>query len=242
MHSACATIVQRICASDSNKMTLQSYYNILRKACTLFLAEGGINWPHEHFGTMQYWAYHDWDYRDGYLKFVFDPLRSTDTNVLIVNSLEPARDRGSGSLLPQGRIQARSSIETLPTEIMDQIVNCLPIGAIHSLRLASSSIVHQVPLDQRFFRDRLFRGDLLPHIWDLDQAWCFTSGQHTRGSIADASKIEHGDWRGLARFLSDIPGLLSKLPEDSGLPLGLWNRLRTWQSVVDAEKWLDKDQ
>ena len=35
MHSACAIIVQRVCVSDADKMTLQSYYNTLRKVCAL---------------------------------------------------------------------------------------------------------------------------------------------------------------------------------------------------------------
>lgn len=130
MHSACAITVQRVCASDTNNMTLQSYCNILRKICTLFLAEGGINWSYKHLGAMQYWAHDDWDYKNGYLEFVTDPLCSTDTNAFVISSLETVKALGTRVLPHKERSQTRGSIETLPKEIMDQIVNCFPMDAI----------------------------------------------------------------------------------------------------------------
>jgi hypothetical protein len=50
------------------------------------------------------------------------------------------------------------------------------------------------------------------------------------------------DWRGLAQSMADLSGLASKSPEESGLPLSLWNRWRIWRSVVDGERWLYNDQ
>lgn len=242
MHSACATIVQRVCASDNNEMTLQAYYDILRKACAMFLAEGGINWPHKHFGAMQYWAYDDWDYKDGFLKFVTDPLRSTDTKVFIMDSLETIKARKPKVPQHERRAPVRSSIETLPNEIMDQIVGCLPMDAIYSLRLASLGTAYKVPLDQRFFRERLLSGELLPYIWDLRRASCLPSQCSVDIGLEQTVKGECWDWRGLAQSLTDISGLVSTSTEESGLPRSLWNRLRIWQSVVNAEKWLHNDQ
>lgn len=242
MHSACAEIVHRACASDTNKLTLRSYYDILRKACALFFEDGGIEWPHKHFGAMQYWAYDDWDYRDGYLKFITDPMRSVDTAMFMKNSLKPTKNLESRTSPRLKRLQGRSFIETLPKEITDQIVNYLPMSAIYSLRLASVNLAYQVPLDQRLFRERLLSGALLPHMWDLDRVSCVPPQRQSENGTVQTEQDECWEWKGLARMVADVPALVSKSPEESRLPLGLWNRLRIWQSVVDAERWLCNDQ
>ncbi|KAF3040453.1 hypothetical protein E8E12_002265 [Didymella heteroderae] len=238
MHSACATIVQTVCASDTTTMSLQYYYHILRKACLRFPGEGGILWPHKHFGAMQYWAYDDWNYTYGYLKFVTDPLRSEDAENLILTSLKPAEAKTSRPRNPELEHNC-SAIGNLPKEIIDEVAAFLPIDAIFSLRLTSPTLAHQVSLDQRFFRERLLSGELLPHIWGLDWVSCQKLIPNIKKRTMDSSEDNYWDWKRVARLLADVPRLMAHSPEREEIPLGLWNRCRIWQSVVDAEKWLN---
>jgi hypothetical protein len=124
----------------------------------------------------------------------------------------------------------------LPPEVTDQIVALLPAPSAFALRLASSRLASKIPLDQRFFREQLLAGNIVPYIRDLDAQACGNVQQRTpKGKDAD----EYWDWRQLARDLSDAKGVVDRDPDDDEdpIPRGVWNRCRLWLTVLETELW-----
>ncbi|KAF2129324.1 hypothetical protein P153DRAFT_291448 [Dothidotthia symphoricarpi CBS 119687] len=114
--------------------------------------------------------------------------------------------------------------ERLPTELLDQIGKHLPPQSVIALHCTSKAFAIKAPLNNKFWRDRLIDGSLVPHIWDLD-----------------ANQLDHErqdrlwDWRSVAQLL-----VAKKFPRNEsnpllvGPPTGLWNRCRIWNIIEDA--------
>ncbi|KAF3005609.1 hypothetical protein E8E13_002294 [Curvularia kusanoi] len=89
MHGACASIVRLVCARQTT-FTLRAYYEVLRSAIPYYYDSGGIYWPHDYFGAQTYWGYDEWDYHEGFRKFVTDPLAISETTNFVLETLEAA--------------------------------------------------------------------------------------------------------------------------------------------------------
>lgn len=76
--------------------------------------------------------------------------------------MEPRWEVGKSFLVGQGRDANLVNIEI--------IVSLLPATAALSLRRCSQSLASRISLDQRFWRNALIAGDLIPWLWDLDNA------------------------------------------------------------------------
>lgn len=127
-------------------------------------------------------------------------------------------------------------LEFLPTEIIDQVVSLLPAPSAYSLRLVSSRLASKIPLNQRFFREQLIGGNIVPHVWDLDAQAC----RNMQWRTPEGEDVtEYWDWRRLAHDLSDVKGIVERDPNEDGkaIPMGFWNRCRLWLTVVETEFW-----
>jgi len=127
-------------------------------------------------------------------------------------------------------------LEALPTETLDRVVLFLSATSGFSLRLASSKLACQIPLNQRFFREQLIRDQLVPHIWDLDAQACRNI---QRCAPECENPDEYWDWRQLSRDLGNAKDILERDPDDEKDPIrrGLWNRCRLWLTVIETEVW-----
>ena len=142
------------------------------------------------------------------------------------------------------------SLESLPNEIVNQIVYFLPVTATLSVKSCSKALASKVSLDQKFWRNALITGDLVPWLWDLDVNEC-----HTK------DRSGNWDWKRLAQMLRhakifesalkqsmdgrDVDGPQRKIIENihdtdismSDAPLGLKNRCRLVRLVEDIESY-----
>ena len=142
-----------------------------------------------------------------------------------------------------------SILESLPNEIIKQIVSFLPVAATLTLRRCSKSLASKISLDQMFWRDGLIAGDLVPWLWDLD-----VKEFHAR------DRSGRWDWKQLAQTLRQAKIFESALRESAAggeasgpekmiidnvhdsdvcmkdAPLGLQNRCRLARLVKDIER------
>ena len=140
------------------------------------------------------------------------------------------------------------TLESLPNEIIRQIVSFLPVTATLTMRRCSKSLALKVSLDQTFWRNGLITGDLVPWLWDLDVNECHVKDRS--GSW---------DWKQLAQTLrqakifesalkesvagGDVDGPQRTIIENvhdtdvrmSDAPLGMRNRCRLVRLVKDIE-------
>jgi hypothetical protein len=150
---------------------------------------GNVYWPHDYYGAIEYWDWNDWEYREGCSvcvplpasssclplsqKFFFDPLHDKYLTRYALELLKSSKCCSTPTVRLHGdKKSSKFGLEALPTEILDRVVLFLPVTSAFSLRLASSKLACQIPLNQRFFRKQLVRGQLVPHIWDLDAQAC----------------------------------------------------------------------
>jgi hypothetical protein len=199
MHKACAVIIQSVYEAKRNSLiaqgslpTIRHFYDKLRKECpnARRLDEwGNVYWPHDYYGAIEYWDWNDWEYREGCSvcvplpasssclplsqKFFFDPLHDKYLTRYALELLKSSKCCSTPTVRLHGdKKSSKFGLEALPTEILDRVVLFLPVTSAFSLRLASSKLACQIPLNQRFFRKQLVRGQLVPHIWDLDAQAC----------------------------------------------------------------------
>lgn len=82
------------------------------------------------------------------------------------------------------------TLESLPNEIIKQIVSFLPVTTTLTMKYCSKCLASKVSLDQMFWRNGLIAGDLVPWLWDLDVKECHVKDRS--GSW---------DWKQLAQTL-----------------------------------------
>ena len=144
--------------------------------------------------------------------------------------------------------KSKSTLESLPNEIIQQIVSFLPIAATLSLRCCSKPLASKVPLDQAFWRDRLIAGDLVSWLWDLDANECHAkdrSGSWDWKQLAQTLRqakvfesalkesVAGGDANGPERTIIDNVHENDVRMMDA--PLGLQNRCRLARLVKEIE-------
>jgi hypothetical protein len=119
-------------------------------------------------------------------------------------------------------------IELLPTELFDAICTYLSTQSVVKLHRSSKALAMNVLLDNTFWRDRLRRGTLHPHIWDLDTKQIETLRKESNIAFSATG----WDWRTVAKLLA-----VQRFGRDSSLddmPLGFWNRCRIWTIIEEA--------
>ena len=94
------------------------------------------------------------------------------------------------------------TLESLPNEIVKQIISFLPVTATLTLRCCSKLLASKVSLDQMFWRDGLIVGDLVSWLWDLDIKEC-----HAK------DRSGNWDWKQLAQTLRKAKIFESALKE-----------------------------
>lgn len=262
MHITCAEFIQRVYKAKSDGLvahgclpTVRSFYDKLRKECLRSADEwGNVYWPHDYYGAIEHWGYNDWEYGEGCVvsrislqtpstclyssqKYLLNPLHDRSLTTFALELLKPAQNQlRLQQDLTRETASNRINLESLPTEIVDQIVSLLPAPSAYSLRLVSSRLASKIPLNQQFFRQQLLGGNIVPFIWDLDAQACRNMQRRTpEGEDAD----EYWDWRQLAHDLSDVKGIVERGPDvnDNPIPSGLWNRCRLWLTVVETDLW-----
>jgi hypothetical protein len=262
MHSACALIIQCVYEAKEGGLvprgslpTLRTYYDRLRTECKRNTDEwGNVYWPHDYYDAVEYWGYADWEYEEGcqvyntplrtssicshrFQKYLIDPLHDNSLTTFALGLLKPAAHQlQSTKSMIRATSGTRGKLESLPTEIIDQIVSSLPAPSALCARLVSSTLASKIPLNQRFFRERLIEGNLIPYIWDLDQQACRNTQRYVP---KDEDADEYWDWRQLARDLGNVKGIVERDPDDEDdlIPRGFWNRCRLWLTVIEAELW-----
>ena len=144
--------------------------------------------------------------------------------------------------------ETKSTLESLPNEIIKHIVAFLPVTATLTLRCCSKSLASKLSLDQMFWRDGLIAGDLVPWLWDLDVKECHAkdrSGNWGWKQLAQTLRqakifesalkesVASDDANGPERMIIDDVDDTDVSMKDA--PLGLQNRCRLARLVKDIE-------
>jgi hypothetical protein len=111
-----------------------------------------------------------------------------------------------------------------------------PAASAFSLRPASSRLACQIPLNHHFFREQLVRGQLVPHIWNLDAQAC----RNIQRFMPECENPdEYWDRRQLGCDLRNAEDIVERGPDDPGdtIRVGLWIRCRLWLTVIETEVW-----
>ena len=248
MHAVCANIVQEVCSRQTTYPSLRAYYEVLISAIPHYYDETGIMWPHNYFGATEYWGYSEWDYHEGFHKFVTNPLEVTKTATYILDLLHsapkprstqtetthttrPPQDLISTTAASANRL---TSFERLPSELIEQISDFVPDQTVFAMRLTSRKLAYKLPWNQRLCCKRLASGISMPHLWG---AWLNandTLKEHLKSLMTDPK--QH-NWKHLTTLLADTSKIVGGDPENSGVPLELWNRCRIWECVVDVKRY-----
>ncbi len=187
-----------------------------------------------------------------YILSLLQPSEETDRGHL-------KRSVGSGSKkhLDPASHHGKSWLESLPVELLLEIVSYLPTTAVLRLRRCSTTLLAQIAIDQRFWRDRLVFGELIGWLFDLDWNQC---------RAKDRSDSVMWDWKRLAlllgqnAFTNELMDLSEKAPSTSvdwgrflackqlavsegmeNQPLGLRNRRRIWKILEGIERISSRD-
>jgi hypothetical protein len=178
MHAVCANIVQEVCARQTTYPSLRAYYEVLISAIPHYYHETGIIWPHDYFGATEYRGYNEWDYHEGFQKFVTDPLEVTKTATYVLDVLHSAPTPRSApaettriSLSSQAPTNTRAapsnrltSFERLPSELIEEISDFVTDQTVFAMRLTSRALAYKLPWDQRLCYKRLVNGISMPHL------------------------------------------------------------------------------
>ncbi|KAF1967758.1 hypothetical protein BU23DRAFT_602658 [Bimuria novae-zelandiae CBS 107.79] len=238
MHAECAEITRLVVNAKAEGLTsggslhsLRALYDALQHRCDEYFSEFNvIEW--DYYGASQYWGYDRWEYEPGFEKYVASPLRDDGLDTFIANTLKPAAHMQCvPTSVPVN--DALSKLECLPLEIIQDIAAFLPSASVLHLRSCSRTLRERLPLNQRFFRNGLFTGDLIPHIFDLNPD-LRRMMQHRVPDGEDPN--EYWDWRAIARKLVNHKAIAISDPRDTGLPHGFWNRCRVWTLVEEAQR------
>ncbi|KAI9157901.1 hypothetical protein HJFPF1_05885 [Paramyrothecium foliicola] len=165
--------------------------------------------------------------------YAYDPLRIPNLTDTLLSNLEESL---CDSCVSKQDIFLRHGIETLPTEILDQIVAYLrPSRNFDPSRRGA--------LPQTFWKEELLLGanGLLPWLWDLDVSkirekaetpcpsgdkfewnWELLVRQLTRGVFLDRSTTQASSWMSTA-YQTNL----------RAFPPGLYNRRRIWQLLEE---------
>ena len=140
-----------------------------------------------------------------------------------------------------------STLESLPNEIIKQIVSFLPVTVTLTLRCCSKSLATKVSLDQMFWRDELIAGDLVPWLWDLDVKECHAKDRsgswdwkQLAQTLRQAKVFESALKESVAGDPTRPERIITKNVHDTDVcmrdaPLGLQNRCRLARLVKDIE-------
>lgn len=124
-----------------------------------------------------------------------------------------------------------SSLEGLPTELLEHIVMDVPVTCILALRRSNKRLYSCIPLDEVFWRRVLLSNRLFGFTWDLD------SQMSTDDDLAERNSTEalSWDWCGLAKALSGGRPLGEKGRLTLNEPEGLTRRRNIWNYIRTAE-------
>jgi hypothetical protein len=154
-----------------------------------------------------------------------------DLDLFVFNVLAALSHTDETSNNPLITTREAQGIERLPTELLDAICTYLSTQSVVKLHRSSKALVMRVPLDNTFWRDRLRRGTLHPHIWDLDTKQIETLREESNITFSATG----WDWRTAAKLLATtqfpVTGRDSRLDD---MPLGFWNRCRIWSIIEEA--------
>lgn len=243
MHGACACIVQKVCRRQTTYPSLRAYYEVIISAIPYYYDEGGVYWPHDYFGAMSYWGYDEWNYHEGFRKFVSNPLEVTKTTAYVVDILSAPIPHPATTEKPQSSQALNNAtaaiygkltlLEGLPAELLDEITSLVPNRTVFALRLTSRTLAHKLPWNERICYKRFTSGISMPHLWIAEPKIYKPFTEYLDGQITD---LQRRDWKRLTTLLADSREVVKGNPEQSGVPLGLWNRCRIWECVVSVKK------
>jgi hypothetical protein len=242
MHAVCANIVQEVCARQTTYPSLRAYYEVLISAIPHYYDETGIIWPHDYFGATEYWGYNEWDYHEGFQKFVTDPLDVTKTATYVLNVLHSAPAETAGTLLssqaPTNTTAAPSnrlnSFERLPSELIEEVSDFVPDQTVFAMRLTSQTFAYKLPWNQRLCYKRIIGGISMPHLWGIGLDTNMALKEYLK---SHSNNPEQQNWKYLTTLLADTRRIVGNEPKKSGVPLELWNRCRIWECVVDVKRY-----
>ena len=129
-----------------------------------------------------------------------------------------------------------SSLEGLPTELLEHVVMDLPVTSILALRRCSKRLYSGISLDNLFWRRVLLSNRLFGFTWDLD------SQMSTDDDLAERNSTESlkWDWRGLAIALSGDRPVGRKGSLRLNEPRGLTRRRNIWNNVKEIERTMSR--
>ena len=233
-----------------------------------------LEWEHQYYGAARFANGSSWCIEPGwevccsppyrylmshYSKFSMviqwlcaDPLSIPGLTSYVLSHLQPFISRDPCDTTKPRMVglspsQTATTLEALPTEIINDIVSFLPTIPALRLRRCSRSLYAKMCLDQKFWLDHLVSGDLVDYLWDLDME-----------EIYHKHRMGNWNWKQLAQLLFDAELIESALAksihgeldefttsfEKASLhkirfrdaPIGLQNRCRIIKIVKDIEK------
>ncbi|ORY16991.1 hypothetical protein BCR34DRAFT_75650 [Clohesyomyces aquaticus] len=171
---------------------------------------------------------------DEYEKFLWDPMHIPELAPWLENNLLSSRSRGPESTMTISASNRQlTRLESLPPELINRIIDFLHSESILALRSTSKSMALKIPLDDRFWRDHILNGKLLPHAWEVTST-AFQS--KLREAQHDGRcNSQWTDFRKLVQLAgkSNVVASFRDLREPE-IPLGYWNRCRIWKIIEDS--------
>lgn len=226
-----------MCVTKTKHSSLRVYYEVLISVISYYYGMGGIYWPRDDLGALSYWGYNEWNYHEGFHKFVTNSLEAVEATRYIFDNLqlipepEPTPVAPDTTVSPQcpgiavaALSKRMASIERLPAELIEQISNFTPVQAVFALHLTSRALAHRLPLDQPFCYSRLVSSDLIPHLCVVDPRTCHTINELLKDQIANR---EWRDWIHLTRLLADTSEIVEMGPGEK------WGAARAMEPMQD---------
>ncbi|KAF4968841.1 hypothetical protein FSARC_3870 [Fusarium sarcochroum] len=218
IHTNCLDILQRALAWRAEQKTwspslLDVYETLCAKFARNFTREERKKWKKEVFHTRPEYmdlglAFETKYYgaRDFWTVGGWEPTNTNET--VIVSSDQKRVEEDSDTSVDFGTLYLnatpRSSLEGLPTEILDLITSFLPVPDVLRLQRCSKTLLLRMVLDQKFWRTNLLKGRLVPYIWDLE---CFQENlKNLKGWASSSEALDVCDWKSLAKMLDMVIG------------------------------------
>ncbi|KAI5459530.1 hypothetical protein BGZ63DRAFT_388240 [Mariannaea sp. PMI_226] len=247
-------------SNPSSSLTLASIYHILciqylydfKESNTTpsslslgaLLHRCGLRFRHRYHGAGLHWGDcslgwlqkkdNEWLCNDpmGSLEDVAPPVSQTIPK-LRSSELKPAADHnrsGSNRSISNLEIALHSSFESLPLEILQLIIEFLPVQAILRLQRCSKTLKQRIVLSQAFWRAHLLTGNLAPYICHLSEM----------PEIATKDTFQL-DWKSLAQNLTRRDRIFEKeIVYMAPASWGFWNRIRIGVLVNYLIQWAER--
>jgi hypothetical protein len=218
VHLKCLTLIDHVVThkffSDSTKSIsslapVQHFYRLIdhirpnMQENPTAITGRGVEWENGYYGARRFW-WEGWTIERGWEFLFVDPFNIPTLTEYLLSNLQRIPSQGQSrktlTVYEQETLDedSRAAIDSLPTELLDEIISYLPVSSIISLHRTNRKLFNRTPFDQTFWRNQLLSGKLVYFLWDIDEAHCIQKDNELLGDTCY-------DWRTLALTLREEP-------------------------------------